>query len=78
MKNETKVLVATDVLMRTAFGSTNIVMVINFNPPIGPNLSFNKKHYKLRAGRAGQFGRGALVVDFTKVNFNHGSMQINF
>lgn len=56
MANQIKILVTTDVLMKTAFGSSNVVMVVNFEQPIGQQRAINRKHYFLRAGRAGTFG----------------------
>lgn len=77
MANEIKILVATDVLCRGAFGSSNIVMVINFEPPVGENNQMCMKNYNLRCARAGQFGREAVIVDFMRVTMKPADSSLD-
>lgn len=81
MANDIRILVATDVLSRGAFGSANIVMIINFDVPVGAYGTANMKVYTLRCARAGQFGRVAIVVDFTRIEYmrkNRYIIEANF
>lgn len=64
MSNDVRMLLTTDLLMRSAFGSANVVMVVNVHHASGLNGSKNKKHHFLQAGRAGQFGEYTLLLDY--------------
>lgn len=78
MANEIKILIATDVCARSSFGSPNIAVVINFEPPYGPNRTINKKLYLLRTGRGGQFGRlYAILLLFKHIYVYRRIMKIN-
>lgn len=80
-KNQIKIIVTSDILMRHAFGSTNIATVVNFQLPIGvkkrltgdrlmSKKSCNNKVYSFRAGRASQFGGIGLVIDFEEAEID--------
>lgn len=69
MDNNIKILVTTDVCTRSAFGSSKVVVVINFTLPLRRDGQMNIKHYQSRAGRAGQFGR------YTCIYYNHNYIQ---
>lgn len=63
VNNETKLLITTDLCDRSTFGAENVVVVVNFSQPVG-QMGTHKKRYVMRAGRAGHFGKRAVIIDF--------------